>query len=654
MKMILKDSERELDAMIETLDPNQDEEVALGIESVRKRYRILKQIREPTANEPEKEVEHGDEEDNSRGENENYLDNSDVESLHEDVSEDGTVELRRTPDYEFVRNASSRVRVKCIDEHCKWMVYAANELHDGKEYFLVKTLHEKHTCSKMFKISHIKAPWIAEEFEAMIYAHPGIKSTYIQDTIKAQLEIEVTKNQCKRAKAIVVKRLERDVLQEYKKLNDYAKALVQTNPESSVDIQVEPIGNGLSPYFKRMYVCLAAVRKGFLNGCRKYLGLDGCFLKGVVKGMLLTAVGKDPNNQMYPLAWAIVETESESSWSWFLEHLKADIMTPDGKEWAFMSDKQKGLLNAVSSIFPQAEHRLCARHIYANWYSDFRGEKLKVAFYSVAKCANEAQMQQRLDEIDNIKDGAKRSLENKDIKQWCRAFFKSASKCDSVDNNSTEAWNFVLIGARSKPIISMNESIREYLMERRIQKVKFASKWRLDCGPNIRDIMNENSSVSCKWKVKWNGDEGFQVYFGRTQHCVHTRDKTCSCGAWELSGIPCCHAIAAIKSRAKDPYDYVDKCYSKEKYLAAYGHPIEVVGSEEFWPHSRGGELLPPLPKAMPGRPKKARRRRKYEPKKSKTKLSRHGRDMHCGNCKSSTHTKRTCTVSLDSADNTT
>nr|GEV18010.1 elongation factor G, III-V domain-containing protein [Tanacetum cinerariifolium] len=534
-----EDSKRELDAMTETLDPNQDENVALRIESVRNHYRILKQIREPTTNEPEKEVEHGDEEDNSRGENENYLDNSDVESLHEDVLEDGTIELRRTP----VRFP----RVKCIDEHCKSMMHAANELHDGKEYFLVKTLHENHTCLKMFKISHIKAPWIVEEFEAMIYAHPGIKSTYIQDTIKAQLEIEVTKNQYKRAKAIVVKRLEMDVLHEYKKLNDYAKALVQINPESSVDIQVEHIGNGLSPYFKRMYVCLAAVRKVLLNGCRKYSGLDGCFLKGMVKGMLLIAVCKDPNNQMYPLAWAFVETKSKSSWR---------------------------LLNVVSFIFPQAEHRLCARHLYANWYSDFHGEKLKVAFYLVAKCANEAQMQQWLDEIDNIKDGAKRSLENKDIKQWCRAFFNPSSKCDSVDKNCTEAWNFVLIGARSKPIISMNESIREYLMKRMIQKVKFTSKWRLDCGPNIKDTMNENFS-------------------------------TCSCGAFELFGIPCCHAIAAIKIRAKDPYNYVDKCYSKEKYLAACGHPIEVAGSEEFWPHRRGGELLPPLPKAMPGRPKK-------------------------------------------------
>ncbi|GKF17252.1 hypothetical protein Tco_0062170 [Tanacetum coccineum] len=158
-----------------------------------------------------------------------------------------------------------------------------------------------------------------------------------------------------------------------------------------------------------------------------------------------------------------------------------------------MSDKQKGLLNGVQAIFPQAEHRLCARHIYANWYSDFRSEQMKLAFYSIAKCANEAQLRQRLDEIDNIPTGAKQSLENKDINQWCRAFFKSGTKCDCVDNNNMEAWNFVLISARSMPIISMNESIREYLMERRIQMINFASKWKLDCGPNIMDIDTRNN-----------------------------------------------------------------------------------------------------------------------------------------------------------------
>ena len=185
----------------------------------------------------------------------------------------------------------------------------------------------------------------------MIYAHPDIKPTYIQDTIKAQLELEVTRSQCKRAKAIVVKRIEKDVLHEYRKLNDYARALVYTNPGSSVDIEVEQIGQGVPPFFKRMYVCLAAVRDGFLSGCRKYLGVDGCFLKGVVKGMLLTAVGKDPNNQMFPVAWAIVEIESESSWTWFLRRLKVEIKTQEGDEWTFMSDKQKVFSNLVSRQF---------------------------------------------------------------------------------------------------------------------------------------------------------------------------------------------------------------------------------------------------------------------------------------------------------------
>ncbi|KAF3673667.1 hypothetical protein FXO37_06842 [Capsicum annuum] len=38
-------------------------------------------------------------------------------------------------------------------------------------------------------------------------------------------------------------------------------------------------------------------RKAFLGGCRRYIGLDGCFLKGVTKEQLLVVVAKDDNNQ---------------------------------------------------------------------------------------------------------------------------------------------------------------------------------------------------------------------------------------------------------------------------------------------------------------------------------------------------------------------
>ena len=44
------------------------------------------------------------------------------------------------------------------------------------------------------------------------------------------------------------------------------------------------------------------------------MGLDGSFIKGHHKGQLLTAVGVDPNNQMYHIAYTLVEFECEETW----------------------------------------------------------------------------------------------------------------------------------------------------------------------------------------------------------------------------------------------------------------------------------------------------------------------------------------------------
>lgn len=61
-------------------------------------------------------------------------------------------------------------------------------------------------------------------------------------------------------------------------------------------------------------MCFAACKKGFLAGCRRVIGLDGCFIKGATYGQLLCALGRDANNQIYPIAWALVEKETYDSW----------------------------------------------------------------------------------------------------------------------------------------------------------------------------------------------------------------------------------------------------------------------------------------------------------------------------------------------------
>ena len=98
--------------------------------------------------------------------------------------------------------------------------------------------------------------------------------------------------------------------------------------------------------FRRLYICFDSLARGFLEGCRKFIGLDGCFLKTETKGQLLSAVGKDRNNQMFPIAWAVVEGENQTSWTWFIQLLMRDLGISDGLGWTIIgwtiiSDQQK-------------------------------------------------------------------------------------------------------------------------------------------------------------------------------------------------------------------------------------------------------------------------------------------------------------------------
>lgn len=70
--------------------------------------------------------------------------------------------------------------------------------------------------------------------------------------------------------------------------------------------------------FKGFFIGFSALIDGFTKGCRPIIGFDGCFLKTFLGGALLTAVGKDGNNHMYPICWAVVRSENEYFWNWFV------------------------------------------------------------------------------------------------------------------------------------------------------------------------------------------------------------------------------------------------------------------------------------------------------------------------------------------------
>ena len=61
-------------------------------------------------------------------------------------------------------------------------------------------------------------------------------------------------------------------------------------------------------------MCFKSVVDGFKAGCRRVIGLNGYFLKTITKGLLLSTVGKDGKDQMYPIAWVVVEGHIYTNW----------------------------------------------------------------------------------------------------------------------------------------------------------------------------------------------------------------------------------------------------------------------------------------------------------------------------------------------------
>jgi hypothetical protein len=113
--------------------------------------------------------------------------------------------------------------------------------------------------------------------------------------------------------------------EQYHQLWDYCAMVRKTNVGSYLILMVKRPMPKVPCRFQRLYVSFAAMKTGFLQGCRPMIGVDACFLKDWYKSMLIAAVVRDANNSMYPLSIAVVKAETKDNWTWFLEAFISDL-----------------------------------------------------------------------------------------------------------------------------------------------------------------------------------------------------------------------------------------------------------------------------------------------------------------------------------------
>nr|XP_043638349.1 uncharacterized protein LOC122609365 [Erigeron canadensis] len=375
-------------------------------------------------------------------------------------------------------------------------------------------------------------------------------------------------------------------------------------------------------------------------------------MKGVYPGQMLTAVGVDPNNQIYPLAYGIVESESKSSCSWFLNCLGDDLDLNERSNFTFISDRQKGIILALEDVFPAAEHRFCLKHIYDNMKSYWRGQMYKDYLWKLATTTTVEQFNRVMEDFKTVDKDAYEYLKKIPPMHWSRSHFSSRPKCDVLLNNMCEVFNRQLVDGREKPIILALEYTREYLMRRLAIVQKDIDKCRGPLTPVATGLFEIIKKEAFKYKATFNGYAKFEVVGPWMDQCVvNMENRTCSCRKWELTGMPCKHVAAYIYDMADNqqkvylPESYLDPVYWLNTWKKMYEFKIGPVTGKNYWPKSDWPILVkPPKHHVQIGRPKKKRRKSKAELEIVKNgKLSRQGKHVKCGNCQEHGHNKRKC-----------
>ncbi|XP_019266946.1 PREDICTED: uncharacterized protein LOC109244333 [Nicotiana attenuata] len=290
-----------------------------------------------------------------------------------------------------------------------------------------------------------------------------------------------------------------------------------------------------------------------------------------------------------------VDKENTLTWTWFLELQKHSLNLKDGTSITFMSDMQKGLLEAVRTVLPLSNHRFCVRHIEANWSKRIKisGEMKKYLWWS-AWSTYEEDFKDQLKNLGELSVDAAKELLRYPPQNWRRSYFDTLCKNQMVDNNFIESFNSWILEARGKPILKLLEDIRIKVMNRLREKEEEARTWGGEFSPNCMKLYTAYLKVANLCTVHFNGETGYEVSEGGDRHIVNPVEKKCTCRSWQLTGIPWPHTIRALKYEKEDPMTEISWWHSKEAYLMTYRAKLMPVrGESDGSEHESDPALMP-------------------------------------------------------------
>ncbi|XP_028059055.1 uncharacterized protein LOC114262839 [Camellia sinensis] len=306
----------------------------------------------------------------------------------------------------------------------------------------------------------------------------------------------------------------------------YVDAANDCNPRSVFDMEFDIDSKGR--HFKNLFFAFEACIHGF-KYCRPVLMLDKTLLKGRHKGCLLAATTKDG---LYPLYFAIVDSERYDNWHWFLSKLFV-ILTP-GKDIAFVTDRHGGLLKALAEVFSFSSYSFCLMHLKTNLktYLSVKSRESKEYLLTLfSKCAYAHTIELFNELFEEFKGCCGRSvqkfLEDLPNECWCNAYFQG-KRYGEMCTNAAESFNSWIRDKRHLFLTNLIDAIWVKLMEQFSKMREVGNKWNRIVCPFAEKKLEEAFNDTKTWIGKKCSDDIHEIQLDHSV-MVDIGKRSCSC-----------------------------------------------------------------------------------------------------------------------------
>jgi hypothetical protein len=157
------------------------------------------------------------------------------------------------------------------------------------------------------------------------------------------------------------------------------------------------------PMLKRVFWCSPQCVTSFTH-FKPIISVDATFLTRKYKGTLMVVVDMIAENQLLPLAFALVEGENNESWPCSLGLIRKKVLGP-GTSICMISDRHHGLFNGAKQHlegYPPLIHMWCSRHFTVNIWKKQRSKKIIIRLKALCKIKDEKKFEARLKELKKI------------------------------------------------------------------------------------------------------------------------------------------------------------------------------------------------------------------------------------------------------------